>query len=371
MNRRQFAAVAGAGAALAGATMIAGSRREEKSDEKPKKRPVRMYVGCQRSPTNAEMLQFFKRHGVDHICGYPVIKEKGRGHWTVEELSRLRDLCDKHGVALDMVALPFLKSSHIDRTDRPAIMLGKDPERKKDVEDVRKCIEACAKVKVPAIKYNMSILGVLRTKPTRGRGGSILSTWKLKEAKPAKPLTRAGKVTADMAWERITWFLEQVVPVCETNKVRMACHPHDPGVPATGYQGVVRVLGSVEGLKKFISIKQSAYHGLNFCIGSIAEGMKEPAREIHEAIRYFGKKGKIFNVHFRNIKGGRDDFREVYPDEGDMNMAEVLRTLWEVDYAGMVMPDHMPKHPDDPNGRLAFAYAYGYIKGLLQSLRAG
>src|SRR5262249_39872100 len=195
MSRGQFAAVAGAGAVVAGAAMIAGSRREEKAAEKPKKRPIRMHLGCQRKPTTVEQLQFFKRHSVDHICGYPVIKDKERGHWTVEELSQLRDLCDKHGVTLDMVALPFLKSSHIDRTERPAIMLGKDPERRKDVEDVRKCIEACAKVKVPAIKYNMSILGVLRTKPTRGRGGAILSTWKLKEAKPPKPLTRAGKVT--------------------------------------------------------------------------------------------------------------------------------------------------------------------------------
>jgi len=36
------------------------------------------------------MLQFFKRHGVEHICGYP--PDPGvRGHWTVEDLERTPD----------------------------------------------------------------------------------------------------------------------------------------------------------------------------------------------------------------------------------------------------------------------------------------
>ena len=38
-------------------------------------------------------------------------------------------------------------------------------------------------------------------------------------------------------------------------------------------------------------------------------------------IRWFGERGKIFNVHFRNIKGRRLDFMEAFPDEGDMDMA--------------------------------------------------
>jgi mannonate dehydratase len=37
-------------------------------------------------------------------------------------------------------------------------------------------------------------------------------------------------------------------------------------------------------------------------------------------IRWFGERGKIFNVHFRNIKGKKLDFMEAFPDEGDMDM---------------------------------------------------
>ena len=54
-------------------------------------------------------------------------------------------------------------------------------------------------------------------------------------------------VTAEAAWERITYFLERVVPVATEHRIRLACHPHDPGVPPRGFRGVVRVLGTVEG----------------------------------------------------------------------------------------------------------------------------
>jgi hypothetical protein len=61
-------------------------------------------------------------------------------------------------------------------------------------------------------------------------------------------------VDADAAWERITYFLERVIPVAAEYKIRIACHLHDPGMPPEGYQGVVRVLGTVDGLKNFVAI---------------------------------------------------------------------------------------------------------------------
>jgi mannonate dehydratase len=231
-------------------------------------------------------------------------------------------------------------------------------------------IAACAKAGIPAFKYNMSLLGVLRTGTTPGRGGSRYSTWRLADAREDPPLTRAGKVTADVAWERITYFLEHIIPVCNEYKVRAACHPHDPGVPARGFQGIVRVLGTPEGLRKFVSIQEGPYHGLNLCLGTTAEMLQDPRREIHDIIREFGRRKKIFNIHFRNVRGKRDDFQEVYPDEGDMDMLQVALTLHEVGYELMLMPDHVPGHPDDPQGLQAFAFAYGYIAGILQAVSA-
>ena len=329
---------------------------------------VKLYAGTQRSPTSAKMLQFIKRHGVDHVCGYPPNPGE-RGFWTVEELEQTRETCEKHDITLDMVALPFLTSSHIDREKKGAIMLGKSPERDRDIEHINKMTENCARAGIPAWKYNMSLLGVLRTERTAGRGGSSYSTWKLDRAKADPELTRAGRVTEEMALERMQYFVERVIPVCAEHKIRAACHLHDPGTPPGGFQGIERLLGNFEGIKKFIALSDSPYHGLNLCLGSMMENLENPNEEIHEVIRYFGNKKRIFNIHFRDMIGKRGDFREVYLDNGDIDMLQVMRTLVEVGYEYMVMPDHVPRHGDDPGGLQAFAHSYGYIEALISAVK--
>lgn len=365
MNRRQILSISGASAL----SQVLDRSTRTSAATAPKQ--AQMKVGCQSGPTDDKRLQFFKRHGVDHICGYPEDSGK-KGYFSVEDLTLLKERCEKHRVSLEMIAPPFLASSHIDRTARPAIMLGQSPDRDRDIEHVQNIIRNCAKVGIPSVKYNMSLLGVLRTERTPGRGGSSYSTWRLAEAKTSgkfKPETRAGRVNADTYWERITYFLERVVPVAEEHKVRIACHPHDPGVPPVeGFQGVDAVLGTVDGLKKFLAIKESSYHGLNFCQGTVSEMLQDPGKEILDVIRYFGSRKKIFNVHFRNIRGKRDDFQEVYPDEGDIDFMKAMLVYKEVGYPYMMMPDHVPNHPDDPGGNQAFAFAYGYIKALIQAV---
>lgn len=306
--------------------------------------------------------------GVHNICsGKPGDKITDPG-WSVEGLTKLRERVEGHGIRLEMVPLP-LSSAYITRHEYPDIMNGKSPERDRNIDDICKMIQNCAKAGIPAVKYNMSILGVVRTEATIGRGGARLSTFNYAAGKQEPALTEAGPVPADVYWERITYFLERVVPVANEAKVRLACHPHDPGMPAgKGWRGVETVLGSVDGLKKFVSIKESPYHGLNFCQGTVSEMLKNPAKEIHDVIRYFGSRGKIFNVHFRNIKGGFLNFQEVMPDEGDVNMIAAARTYKEVGYSGMLMPDHVPRIDGDQGGRQAFAFGYGYIRAVLQML---
>ena len=71
--------------------------------------------------------------------------------------------------------------------------------------------------------------------------------------------------------------------------------------------------------------------------------LENPGEEIHDVIRYFGQRKKIFNVHFRNIKGGFLNFRETFPDDGDVDMIRAIRVYKEVGYDGMLMPDHVPQ----------------------------
>ncbi|MBQ16296.1 MAG: D-mannonate dehydratase [Planctomycetaceae bacterium] len=377
MKRRDFLSAAGTSAAALG---LAGCQeapppvaRANAEDPAPAtaardKPEVKLYAGTQRGPTSKKMLQFIKRHGVDHVCGFPPNPGK-RGFWTVEDLEKTRETCEAEGVTLDMVALPFLTSSHIDREKRGAIMLGKSPERDRDIEDINKMTVACAKAGIPAWKYNMSLLGVLRVERTPGRGGSTYSTWKASEAEANPPLTRAGRVTEDMALERMAYFVERVIPVCEEYKIRAACHLHDPGTPPGGFQGIDRLLGNFEGVKKFIALSESRYHGLNLCLGSMMENLEKPNEQIHDVIRYFGEKKRIFNIHFRNIIGKRGDFREVYLDNGEIDMLQVMRSLVSVGYEYMVMPDHVPRHNDDPGGLQGFAHSYGFIQALIHAIK--
>ncbi len=328
-----------------------------------------MKLGDQSAPTDDVHLRYLARYGVRNICGYPRIAG-GRLYATVEELKTMTDMAANYGISVDCTAPPFLESSYIDTEKHPAIMLAQSPERDRDIEALQIFIRNCAQAGIPSIKYNMSILGVLRTGRTPGRGDALYHQWKLSEAHPEHPLTRAGVVDAAAFWERITYFLDRIIPVANEYKIRMACHPQDPGVPPEGYQGIHRVLGTVDGLKRFIAIQESPYHGLNFCQGTISEDLDHPGVEIFDVIRYFGSRRKIFNVHFRNIRGRRDDFIEVFPDEGDVDFVKAIRLYKELGYPYMLMPDHVPLAEADPGSLQSFAFCYGYIRGLIQSVNA-
>ena len=387
MDRREFLRTSSLGIAAAGMPAGVAAQTPGSGPRSRSRKPFLMKLGCQSGPSTDEHFAYFARYGVRNISASARAGE-GRAYSTVEELQALKDMANRHGLSLDMIDTVLLPSSHIDRERHPAIMLADSPERDRDIEAFQTSIRNAAKVGIPCIKYNMSILGVLRSGKVQGRGDSTYASWDLSQARPAKPLTRAGRVDAERFWERITYFLERVVPVANEYKVRLACHPQDPGTPPEGYQGVYNVLGTIDGLKRFVQIQDSAYHGLNFCQGTISENLRDPNREIDDVIRWFGTRRKIFNVHFRNIRGHRDRFNEVFPDEGDVDFVRVLQVYREVGYDGMLMPDHVPQVPrksdparppaddsgaerlggGDPDATLAsFAFTYGYIRGLLQS----
>ena len=135
-----------------------------------------------------------------------------------------------------------------------------------------------------------------------------------------------------------------------------------------GFQGVETVLGSVDGLKRFVSIAESPYHGLNFCQGTVAEMLEKPGEQIFDVIRWFGSRKKIFNVHFRNIRGRVLDFQETFIDDGDVDMLKAMRVYKDVGYDGMMMPDHVPRIDGDAGEAQGFAFAFGYIKALIAAV---
>ena len=368
MNRRDFVRVAGTGmsiAALAEAAAAAQVAARPRPSRAPSVRAP-MKAGTQHGDSDS-ILRVLAGFGVNHICSR-LPSARLDDAWTVDALTRRREHVESFGVKLDMVPLP-LSSSEISRSENPAILLARDPERNQQIDDICQMIRNVSKAGIPAVKYNLTLIGIPRTTPTIGRGGARYSTFVYAEGKQDPQLTIAGRVDADTYWERITYFLTRVVPVAEEYKVRLACHPQDPGMPnGKGWRGVETVLGSVDGLKRFVSIAESPYHGLNFCQGTVSEMLDRPGEQIFDVIRYFGQRRKIFNVHFRNISGGFLNFRETFIDDGDVDMLEAMRVYREIGYDGMIMPDHVPSIEGDTGNLQGFAFAFGYIKALIAAV---
>jgi mannonate dehydratase len=372
MNRREFVRLAGAGVsagALAETVVQAqAARTPPKAAAAPRpSAPARMKVGTQQGDSE-EILRALAAFGVHDICG-SLPSAKLDEAWSVEALSKRRERAEAHGISLEMLPLP-MSSSEISRAEMPAIYLGQSPERDRNIDDICQMIRNCSRAGVRQVKYNFTLLGVVRTGTAPGRGPARYSEFVYAGAAQDPPLTLAGRLDADTYWERITYFLERVVPVAEEYKVRMALHPQDPGVPkGSGWRGVDAVLSSPDGLKRFVSIKESPYHGLNFCQGTVSEQLEKPGEQIFDVIRYFGTRRKIFSVHFRNIEGKFLDFRETFIDNGSVDMLKAMRVYKEVGYDGMMMPDHVPRI-EGVDSMTGFAFAFGYIKALIAAVAA-
>jgi mannonate dehydratase len=372
MNRREFVRLAGSGLSVGALAEAVVEAQQAKTPARPAPAPAkpspkaRMKVGTQQGDAE-EMLRVFACFGVNNICG-SLPSRKMDEAWSVDALSKRRERVAAHGISLDVLPLP-MSSLEISNAEMPAIYLGKDPERDRNIDDICQMIRNCSQAGIHELKYNFTLLGVPRTGTAPGRGTSRYSEFVYAGAKEPPP-TIAGKVDADTYWERLTYFLERVIPVATEHKVRMALHPQDPGVPrGTGWRGVDAVLGSPDGLKRFISIKESPYHGLNFCQGTVSEQLERPGEQIFDVIRYFGTRKKIFNVHFRNIEGGFLNFRESFIDNGSVDMLKAMRVYKEVGFEGMMMPDHVPRI-EGVDSMTGFVFAFGYIKALIAAVSA-
>ncbi|MFY0653557.1 MAG: mannonate dehydratase [Cyclobacteriaceae bacterium] len=361
-------ATLGALGSISTACESSAPKEEQPVAAKAPKKPMLMKVGCQHGGTDVMNLEFWARYGVFNVdAGSPKMIE-GVG-WDLDDAMAQRDACEKYGINIDAYHLP-LSSAGIERLSTPNIMLGKSPERDKEIEMIQQMITVASKVGVKVLMYNTIIHVILRTKSTLDptRGNSMYKTWNYDEAiKSGKDWsTIAGEVDIDEIYERITYFLDRVLPVAEEYNVKLANHIADPPAPV-GFGGITRWNSPdvFEGIKRFGQLYDSPSHGFNLCLGSTAEGLKDPRTEILPIIKWVGERKQIFNIHLRNIKGGWNNFQEVYPDNGDMDFAEIIRALRDVEYDGMVMPDHIPGHADPASGLQGHAFAFGYIKALM------
>jgi len=304
--------------------------------------------------TSKQNFEYHERCGVNHFTNI-----MGRD-WNVDLMNRWKGDCDKAGKTWEAI-----------RMDSTYIYLPPGPERQKKIDEIIANIKKASSAGVKIITMHWTLIPIRRNGHTSGRGGSSYHAFKLEDNWKDLPVGANGVVNYNDYWERITYFLKAVIPVCEQHDVRMAIHPYDPPGLPRGYQGVDNWDSApssvLESLKRYEAIVDSPYNGFQLCLGTVMEGLKNPGTELLPIVKYFAEKGKIYQIHMRNIRGGLNDFQEVYIDEGEANFIEVIRILRDAGYKWSICPDHVPTHPDDPGGYQAFAQAFGYIKGMIDS----
>jgi mannonate dehydratase len=304
-------------------------------------------------------LEYNLRHAVQNLTAE--IRKRRQGGWDPDELKRMKDNCDKYGVVLEAL-----------RMDSDYIRLRKGAERDREIDTIVGNIRKAAHTGVKIVTYNWEVIPYRRNGKTPGRGGTTCDSFKLENDWTNLATGNAGRVTNDDYWERITYFLQTIVPVAQENDVRMACHPYDPPGLPFGYQGVDQWDSPAifESIKRYEAIVDTPYNGFQLDLGTAATGLKNPATEILPIVQYLGQRGKIHQIHMRNIRGGLHNFYEVFPDEGEMDFSKIMRILRDTQFSGSICPDHIPSHPDDPGGFQAFGFSYGYIKGLIQAVNS-
>jgi len=170
------------------------------------------------------------------------------------------------------------------------------------------------------------------------------------------PLSHGRVYSEQEVWKTLIEFIRQVVPVAEDAGVRIGLHPDDPPIPVLG--GIGRVARSYAHCEQLIDLADSECFGLCLCVGSWAEGGDQMGADVYKMIDLFGREGKLFKVHFRNVDRPLPTFQETLLDDGYIDMYKVMQALRNIEFDGAILPDHVP------GGKAEAAYTIGYIRAL-------
>jgi mannonate dehydratase len=124
-----------------------------------------MYIGTQISPRDDSDYRVWAQLGVTHVCVDP---PGNPHHWSLDALNRHRERVGSFGLSLDMVQLP-LSSRPLEEQQSRHVLLGKSPERDREIDSICALIERLAQAGIPAAKYNLTMIGIPRTPPEPGR----------------------------------------------------------------------------------------------------------------------------------------------------------------------------------------------------------
>jgi mannonate dehydratase len=338
--RRDFAKLALGSAALL-STAAPGSARLT-----PIPRGIK--IGTSAGPATPQNMAYLKQLGVKWVS-LGASPETA----TAEGFIKMREQWEDGGFHVYNIGSGVGPSGSLHNMSEVTLNL---PGRDQKIEEYLNYIRYLGKAGIPYSTYAHMGNGIWRSGrevTPRGYSAAALDlsspnargTWAGKTY--TEPLSHGRVFTKEEIWDNYTYFIRKVVPVAEEAGVRIGIHPDDPPQPMLA--GVPRcIFSNFEGYKRAIEIANSPNIGVCLCCGSWLEGGKMTGAEPVEMIRYFGSRKKLFKIHFRNVSAPLPHFTETMIDDGYYDMSKVMKALVEVNFEGIVIPDHVPGLGADP-----------------------
>lgn len=285
--------------------------------------------------------------------------------WEVDELLRLKKEINEAGLEWEAI-------ENFDPVDWYDILLD-GPQKKNQLEKIKQLIRNVGEAGIPVIGYNFSLAGVCsRTTGTYARGGAVSvgmdgvderpipngMVWNMIYDQDA-PEGFIKNISHEELWQRLAWFLNEIIPVAEEAGVVLAAHPDDPPMPVV--RKTPRLVYQPDMYNKLLNLKPGKSNALEFCLGSIAE-MTEG--NVYDATEQYAD--NIAYIHFRNVRGKVPFYKEVFVDEGDIDMIRILKILKAKNFKGVLIPDHTPQMSCEGPWYAGMAYALGYMNAAMK-----
>ncbi len=237
-----------------------------------------------------------------------------------------------------------------------------DAMRDESIEKFIKMLEYMNELDIRCVCFNfMAHIGWLRTSDSISeRGGALVTGFKLDDFKPTDKI-----ITKDELWQNYEYFIKAVIPYAEKYDVKLALHPDDPPIDSLG--GVSRIMTSYENIDRAVNTVKSDKLGVTMCQATyhmMGEALYDVIPKLSD---------KIFFIHFRNTAGHKYDFRETFHDNGEIDMADILRLYKKCGIDVPIRVDHVPLMAGEKQDTAGYTvlgrlYAIGYLKGLLEAI---
>jgi mannonate dehydratase len=159
------------------------------------------------------------------------------------------------------------------------------------------------------------------------------------------------------------YFLQEIMPVADECKTKMAIHPDDP---PHSILNLPRIVSTASDLNFIFEAAPSMNNGLCFCTGSL--GVRK-LNDLPMMVKEFGD--RIHFLHLRNIHRSNRDFWETPHLDGSVDMYAVVKEIcWIMqkrETSIPMRPDHGLQILDDLHKKINPGYsAIGRLKGLAE-----